>query len=76
MNVARILARWDAIAWQQLAERAAQLDEENAQLRSDAYWADRAAESWQETAFQLMEDAGARPGITQDGQIVALSAGQ
>lgn len=75
-TVARILRRWDGIANAQLAAAAAQLADENDQLREQLSWAEHAAYSWREDALRLMEDAcadgGKRPGMTRSGALVLV----
>jgi hypothetical protein len=64
-----IRVKWDRIAISQLADRAAQLDDENEDLRRRLYWAEDAAEHWQENAMQLANDGGGA-GLTIDGMLV------
>ena len=66
----RLLRRWDALAAPQLCERIAQLEAENEELRRQLYWAEDAAEHWQQNAMEL---AGDHPGLTQSGHIVRTS---
>lgn len=75
---AAVRRRWDAIALAQLAERAAQLDAENDELKCRLAHAEQVADDcWQQAMdmqLQLCERTGSEPGITQDGQLVVTSA--
>ena len=68
-----LLKRLDAMALHQLVEAAAQLAEENEQLRSQLADAESCADMWQEVAMQVeeREESGHRAtiGITRDGVI-------
>ena len=72
VNVARILARWDAIAHSQLCDAAARMAVENETLAERAYHAENDAESWREDAMRALERDG-RPGITRDGHLVGFA---
>lgn len=69
---ARIRRRWDAIARQQLIDRALQLDEENAELRSQLRWAEDCAFMY-EQEVEVMRERGT-VGLTVHGRIVNLDA--
>lgn len=73
MSIARILARWDAIAHAQLTEAAARLIAENEALAERAYRAENDAEAWRNDWLRAVEDAGRLPGITRDGHCSAGS---
>jgi hypothetical protein len=73
---ARVAAKLDRLALEQLRTVAARLAEENEELRRQLAWAEDAAESWRDDALKLMEDhcaaTGDAPGLTLDGRLVAV----
>lgn len=69
----RIRARWDRIALEQLAARAAELDEENESLAYQLTEAEHLADFWQHQ-IERAEDEGAKFALTQDGQLYQLQA--
>lgn len=73
-NVARILSRWDAIAYGQLCAHAARLADENERLQQELNWAERDADMWRDTAQQMMEESDLRLAITPAGDVGVISA--
>ena len=80
LSPAAILRRWDRIASAQLIEHAARLAIDHDNLRHELertqfylQCAERAAESWREDFMRACEESGARPGLTIDGRMVALT---
>jgi hypothetical protein len=67
---AAIRRRWDRIALVQLAERAAELAAENAELRERCARAEECADHWAEQAQEL---AGPEAGLTVGGRFVRLA---
>lgn len=75
-SVARIAARLDRLALDQLRAEAARLAAENESLREKLYWAEQAAESWREDAIAALDERCARTGevqgLTMSGHLVAV----
>lgn len=69
---ARVRRRWDAIALQQLADRALQLHDENDELRSKLRWAEDCAFMYEQEVDVMRE--GGRIGMTVHGRIVNIDA--
>jgi len=69
---AHIRRRWDTIAIQQLAQRALDLEEQNAELERRAQWAEDSADMWQQISERERE--GHTVGLTQDGRVVVIEA--
>lgn len=70
---AKVRARWDRLALEQLAERVAVLDAEKEDLAAKLYCADNRADSWEEQ-IRRAEDEGANFALTQDGQLYRLES--
>lgn len=68
----QIRRRWDAIALQQLAARAHELERENEELASRARWAEDSCDMWQRIAEIHQE--GGTVGLTVHGSVVALDS--
>lgn len=62
--------RLNAAAYDILCDEVARLDAENESLRERLQYAEQRAEMWQ----QAIEQSGFAPGLTIDGQIVAVPA--
>lgn len=69
MNLARMIAKWDRIAYAQLTEAAARLAAENDELRDALCYAQDAAESWRDDCLRMIEDSGERATLSQDGRV-------
>lgn len=70
--------RLNAMAYEPLCAEIARLDAlvtalqaENEELRSQLAYADDCAERWRDDALQAINNAGAEPGLTVDGRLVA-----
>lgn len=70
--------RLDAAAYGLLCEEIARLDEENSRLRTEnadllgrLSWAEDCVERWRDDALDAINAAGAVPGLTQSGHLVA-----
>lgn len=61
-----IRRRWDAIALQQLCERAQELEQRNEELIDECVSAQRVADEWFRNCQELTADA---PGLTIDGRL-------
>lgn len=77
---ARLAARLDRLAIDQLRAEAARLAAENESLREQLYWAEQAAESWRDDALAMMQEhcahTGDRPGLTMGGRLVVVPASE
>lgn len=74
-QIRAILARWDAIAYAQLAAEAARLSDLVDELRDRANRAEDDAEFWNRSFHDLedqLEEGGGALGITQDCRFVAI----
>lgn len=71
--VARILAKWDQLAYAQLCERAAALAEEAERLRGELGRAEDCARMWQDDWFRATE--GQMVGLTIDGHAHVIQRG-
>ena len=81
---ARIRARWDRIALEQLCAAAARLDADLDQAKQDLWWADQNADQadryqalYHEACDQLAargETPCAQPGVTATGELVIVRA--
>jgi hypothetical protein len=72
---AKIRARWDRLAMDQLAQRIPDLEWENDNLRSRIQGAENSADYW-EQKVRRAEDEGARFALTQDGQLYRLESAE
>ena len=72
--VAALRRRLDAAAYDLLCDEIARLDAENERLRGRLQYAEQCAEMWQRDALAAIEKSGFAPGLTIDGQIVAVPA--
>jgi hypothetical protein len=72
---AKIRARWDRIALEQLAERAAELADHVDCLNSEVTRVERRADYWEEQVRRA-QDEGAHFAMTQDGQLYRLQSAE
>lgn len=72
--VAALRRRLNAAAYDLLCDEIARLDAENERLRERLQYAEQCAEMWQRDAIEAIEQSGCAPGLTIDGQIVAVAS--
>ena len=71
-NFSALVRRLHAAELLHLREVVAEQQAEIEELKRSLSWAESCADSWRDDALRAIDDAGALPGLTVDGRVVAV----